>query len=335
MPDIKLGRHRGQFVAVWYDERGNRHRPPLGTDRKHALTQIAALKARLAQRAPAGTLTVGAIYAAYIRDREEEGKDVERIKNAWKRMEPDFGHIRPGDITKSVCNAYIAARRNTVLKSGKKISDGTIWTELGYLRCALAFAVKKTWLASAPYIKLPQKPGPREHHLTKEQARLVIENASAPHVRLYLILALTTAGRMSAVLQLTWVRVDLEARRIYLRNPELEETPKGRATVPINDMAYAALVEAKKSALSPFVIEWGGTSIASVKKGVGDAAARAGVKCSPHVLRHTAAVWMAQDGVSMAKIAQYLGHRDSRTTERIYARFSPEFMRDAAAALEL
>jgi hypothetical protein len=59
--------------------------------------------------------------------------------------------------------------------------------------------------------------------------------------------------------------------------------------------------------VSPNVIEWGGTSVATVKKGIAAAARRAGVKRSAHVLRHTAAVWMAEDGVPMPVIAQYLG----------------------------
>jgi len=36
----------------------------------------------------------------------------------------------------------------------------------------------------------------------------------------------------------------------------------------------------------------------------------------------------------MRKIAQFLGHSDVRTTERIYALYSPDYLRDAAAALE-
>jgi integrase len=55
---------------------------------------------------------------------------------------------------------------------------------------------------------------------------------------------------------------------------------------------------------------------------------------TPHILRHTAAVWMAAAGVSMARIAQYLGHDNSRTTEAIYARFAPEHLVDASKALE-
>lgn len=56
---------------------------------------------------------------------------------------------------------------------------------------------------------------------------------------------------------------------------------------------------------------------------------------TPHLLRHTAAVWMAEAGISMAKIAQYLGRSDNRITERVYARFAPEHLADAAGALEV
>jgi integrase len=44
---------------------------------------------------------------------------------------------------------------------------------------------------------------------------------------------------------------------------------------------------------------------------------------------------MAQNGVNLGKIAEMLGHADSRTTERVYKRFTPDFLRDAANALEL
>jgi integrase len=330
MSDIKLGTHRGQFVAVWRDAGGHRQRRSLGTDdRKLALIRLSALKANLSARVPAGPLTVGTIYAAYISDREEDGKCVARIKDAWKRMSTTFEYMRPSDITKADCNAYIVKRR----KDG--VSDGTTWTELGYLRCALAFAVKKQWITSAPFIKLPQKPGPREHHLTRDEAKRLLDAAATHHVQLFIRLALATAGRASTLLELTWVRVDLDARRIYLRDPERGVTNKGRATVPINDSLLLALTEARRASVSPFVIEWAGSRVQSVKKAVGAAAARAGVKCTPHVLRHTAAVWMAEAGVPMEQIAQYLGHRTSKITASTYARFSPDFQREAAAALEI
>ena len=72
----------------------------------------------------------------------------------------------------------------------------------------------------------------------------------------------------------------------------------------------------------------------SIKKAIRMAALRSGVPCSPHVFRHTAGVWMAQADVPMQKISQFLGHTSTKVTERTYARYSPSFMKDAAAALE-
>jgi len=104
--------------------------------------------------------------------------------------------------------------------------------------------------------------------------------------------------------------------------------------VPINGRAYEALEEAVRGALTSHVIEWDGKPVKSVKKAIRKAAERSGVACSPHVFRHTAGVWMAQADVPMQKISQFLGHTSTRVTERTYARYSPSFMRDAAAALD-
>ena len=82
------------------------------------------------------------------------------------------------------------------------------------------------------------------------------------------------------------------------------------------------------------MIEYGGKPILKIRKALGRVAAAAGVPwCTPHVLRHTAAVWMAESGIAMSVIAQYLGHTDSRITERVYTRYSPTYLRQAAAAL--
>lgn len=44
---------------------------------------------------------------------------------------------------------------------------------------------------------------------------------------------------------------------------------------------------------------------------------------------------MAEAGVPMEEIASFLGHSDMKITRDVYARFSPNALRDAAAALEL
>jgi len=46
-------------------------------------------------------------------------------------------------------------------------------------------------------------------------------------------------------------------------------------------------------------------------------------------------VWMAEAGVPMAEIAQYMGHSDPKITYRIYARYSPTYLQRAANALQV
>jgi integrase len=112
------------------------------------------------------------------------------------------------------------------------------------------------------------------------------------------------------------------------------QTSKYRATVPMNNQIREALLEAKEGALSDYVIEHGREKVLSIKKGFAAACERSGIKATPHMLRHSAAVWMAEENVPMTQIAQFLGHTDSRITERVYARFRPSFLANAAAALE-
>jgi len=99
--------------------------------------------------------------------------------------------------------------------------------------------------------------------------------------------------------------------------------------------ARAALQEARQGALTPWVIEWAGKPVKSVKRGLSVAAKRAGLEhVSPHDLRRSAAIHMAEDGVSIFEIAQFLGHSNERITYQAYARFQPDHLRRAASALE-
>jgi integrase len=83
------------------------------------------------------------------------------------------------------------------------------------------------------------------------------------------------------------------------------------------------------------VIEWGGHQVLSIKKGFAAACKRAGLSdITPHVLRHTAASWMAEKGVDMFRISKFLGHTNTKITEERYAKLHPDFLSDAAEALD-
>lgn len=325
MQEYSIGRLNGRFVVVWYEEDGRRRRYRLDADTLER-AEAEARDVLLAETAGKDELTVETIWKAY--SETVVGRPVhESMKYTGRSVLPWFGAFRPDQIGVQDCKAYIADRRQA------GIQDGTIWTQLGKLRTCLNWAEKTGLLERAPFIERPSKPAPKERYLTREEITRILAVDCAPHIKLAIRLMLSTAARVTAVLELTWGRVDFERRQINLRTGESQR--KGRAVVPMTESLHAALLEVQKAALSDYVVEWAGRPVKSIKKGFKAAAVAAGLPdVSPHVLRHTAAVHMAEAGVSMDEIAQFLGHSDSRITASVYARYSPEHLRKAASALE-
>jgi integrase len=321
-----IGRLRGGLALVYYRD-GKRKRHTLGTSSPSEAQRIApALYTELTR--PKGT-TVAELWNAYTAAKAGRAV-VGTMKHTWKALEDRFGPLEGETITTEHCRAHIEARR----KAG--IQDGTIHTELGHLRMVLVWAVKQNHIGKAVHIERPPKPKPPEKHLTRKQVLALLRATDAPHIRLFIHLGYATAGRKAAILGLTWDRVDFERGKINLKDPKLTTPHKGRAIVPMTRTLRAALQDARQGALTAYVVEWGGERVASVKKGLATASAKAGLpKVSHHMLRHSAAVRMAEDGVPMEEIASYLGHSNVKVTRDIYARFSPDHLRNAAESLEL
>jgi integrase len=225
-------------------------------------------------------------------------------------------------ISRDDCREYHKARK----RAGK--SNSTVKTELEFLRACLRFHYK----ANAPSIWMPPDSKPRERYLNEAERDKLLASIDAPHVKLFVILALTTGARMSALLDLTWDRVDLNVGTVDLNPAGREITNKRRTIVKLNERAINALREAQEARQTDHVIEYGREPVKSIRKAIRAAAARSGVPCSPHVFRHTAGVWMANANVSMDRIAQRLG-TTVRIAEKHYARFSPSYQQEAADAL--
>lgn len=326
MREYRIGRLSGRFVVTWRGEDGKRRRHRLAAlTRKDAEREAIDLIRRVTM--PTDGATTADVWNAY---RDHLGNRSTGVNMGYLGgpILDHFGALRPDQITVDHCRAYAAKR-----KAGK-ISQGTIWTELGYLRSAMNWAAKIRMIDHAPHVERPPKPAPRDRYLSRAEIDKLLAADCEPHIRLAILLMLTTAGRVGAILDLTWNRVDLDRGIIRLRN-DIEGPRKGRATVPINATLRAALTFAREAALTDYVVEWAGDRVQSIRKGFASAVANAGLKnVTPHVLRHTAAVHMAEAGVPMEVISQYLGHSNAQITRSVYARFSPDFMADAAAALD-
>jgi integrase len=84
-------------------------------------------------------------------------------------------------------------------------------------------------------------------------------------------------------------------------------------------------------------VEFNGKPIRSVKTAFSRAVQIAGLsweggKIVPHTLRHTAATWLMQRGVSIWQAAGYLG-MSPETLDRVYGHHSPDHLKGAATAI--
>lgn len=327
MPEYRLTRLRGGWaVSIWNDgRRVGRYSLATG-DRKEAERRLAKFAA---DREKPKHVTVAYLWQRY-RDENAQKRIAANMAFSGKSVLPELGHLLPDDVTDAKTRAYATKRK----RAGRK--QGTVWTEMNHLQVVLNWAAKQRIVPHAVAVQKPPKPPPRDRRITRAEARRLLDAAGSPHVQLAIALMLGTGARVGAILELTWDRVDFDRGLISYAVPDEMGRRKGRATVPMTPDLHARLTAARRGAQSDYVVEWAAKQVGSIKRGFARAAADAGLAdVTPHVLRHTAATWMAEAGRPMTEIAAVLGHVDSRTTERIYARFSPAFLRETVAALDM
>jgi integrase len=321
VPEWRIKLYRGRYAAV-RSVNGKTERRALRTaDLGEARRQLKDFLAK-----PVGE-SVGELVDAYLDDKDKTAIRAKDLRGAWKQAKETFAHLRPDQVTRELCRSY----RDQRYAGGRK--PNTVRKELEVVRAALNFHKK----GLDAVFELPPPPPPKERYLSRDEARKLLKAARRfPHVRAFIALSLATGARQSALLELTWDRVDFNRRRITLSlGNAMDETRKRRATVPMNRRAYRYLRVMREAATCPHVIEWGGHRVLNVKKGFKAACDRAGLgEITPHILRHTAASWMAESGVDMFRISRYLGHSDTKVTERRYAKLHPDFLSDAADALD-
>ena len=314
---------RGGFALVWWEveggERQRRRKQLTSTDRESAKAEAR----REWEGGDESPWTVGRImtgYLATIADKTSHG----RRKDGWKAMTPFWENIDPAMIDEPMAKAY---------RSKRKVSDATARYELLQLSTALKWAVGAGHIDRKPAIWLPSTPERKLRHLTRAEFDRFFDAVRADHAKLYVMIGLHTCARPSAILDLTWERVDFMRGKIDFTPAGHVRTAKRRTVVPISDDLLPWLQKGKAAATTEWVIERGGVRVANIKKAFQAASERSTVHATPYTLRHTGAVWAAEAGVSMPELAQFMGHDDDRTTQSHYARFSPDHLRGVANAI--
>lgn len=293
-------------------------------DRGRAQTVLAQAIIEAQQPALPPQPTVADVLDLYSAARAET-HSAKQLANSCRQVRDVLGWLPAGDVKAAHIRTYIARRREACR------ANGTIAEELRKLRAALRWAAGEGFVDMPRPWTIPLRVKPRDRWLTQQEADALVAGAVEPHVRLYLTLALHTAARSNAILELPWRAVDLE-RRIVAYPAKLGG--KRRVAVPINDTLLNALQEARDHATTEWVIEYGGKRVTRMNGGWRGALRRSGIAhCTRHDLRRTAGSLMIQSGVPLELVSAVLGHRSTEVTRSVYAHLAIEHLRPAMDAL--
>ena len=271
----------------------------------------------------------------YLQGPSMDKRAHQRDLYAAKRLTPFFQGKALNDVGPADIQAYIDKRGT------EGVGPATVNKELNLLSAALTYARRRLqWDVPNPVEGMRlQPPEGRIRWIDNAAAASLI--AEAAKVRGYLPdfvqLGLHTGMRKGEMLDLSWDRVDLEQRMLYLTDKDQKNGKHG--SVPLNDEALAALQRRREHRdqycpQSPWVFaSRAGERIANVRNGFATACEKAGIAdFHPHDLRHTCAAWLVQSGVDIRVVCELLRHSSIQVTMR-YAHLSSKNVRDAVDRL--
>ena len=306
-------------------------------DAKRELIRFAAKRRRPTANEPDEVSVLDCLVTYCERNiARREHPHAERTALKWWM---DFLHregiVTVADLTLDMQELFIERRRASLMSRHGSASNGTINRDLGIMRVALRDAWKRGHLSTVPHVAMLPTPPPRQRVLTTDEVKALLAGCHAPHLRLYIRLALHTLQRPGAIVELTCPQVCLARGVIDFNPPGRVLSNKRRAVVPITKAIRPELEDAIACSESGHLIEWKGKPVKSIKTAFAAAVRRAGLDgVCPYTLRHTGATLLAAAGVPMRQIAGMLGHTSTKTTEHHYAKHRPEYLSDAANALD-
>ena len=300
----------GIWYVHWSENRRTIRRSTGTRERSEALAFVEEFTHH-AKRPETSVPTCEALYRMKYPEGETERADI-----AWKALGPVFGHLLLTEVTRE---------REAAYKKKRGVAKSTLRTELSMLRASWNSAVRQNIVSAddVPLLDpLPPASAPRDRVLTREEVAKLFEGAKHhERVHRFLWLALQTGARRTAIQELTWRQVDWDSGVVHYLPEGAVQSSKRRASVPISAALrpiLQAAYEARASDDEP-VIGPG----ARINEQLDRVAAQAGVSgVTPHVLRHTAATFMARNGVPLWIIAKVLGNTLEQV-ENVYAKYQP------------
>lgn len=342
----------GFFYAVWSDQ-GRSKRKSMGTQDPRVAQDRFAQWLLMRNEIGAGTgrsFTVAEAWAVYAEHHIPTIAGPRTLAFNWQNLRPHFGDLPVEGADQTAVDGYVAKRTSGRL--GRPVKPQTVRKELSALFAALKFSATPPHRLYDPSlvqtVTMPPAGEPRDRWLRMDEVQRLLDAAArlrrGPHlskVERFLWLALETAARQQAILDLTWDRVDFEINVIHFDVPGRRTTKKRRVSVPISTALRPVLERAWRERTNNLVVGtpskcWASVQMVALEAGFKGERPKPGQKpratgISPHVFRHTAATHMARRGVPLWSIAKILGNT-LKMVERVYAKWCPQ---DAAGTVDM
>lgn len=211
----------------------------------------------------------------------------------------------------------------------------TVSAAIGCMSSAMAFAMRKKWLAANPCHGLTRIDVQRDHAgyrwlQTRAEIEHLLGNCQ-DDLRDAVAVAIGTGMRQGELRNLQWIDVDLERRLIAVRRGDQGTTKSGKPRrIPILDAALPVLRQRALRRAGDVLVFPGpkGKVLSKTTLGRGLKAALArseldtGVRW--HDLRHTFASHWVADGGDIFRLSEILGHSDVNLTRKTYAHLRPQ-----------
>lgn len=220
----------------------------------------------------------------------------------------------------NVCAASASTIRRELVVLNAAAEHNAEWKRIG---------TKATPPTSMPSLDLPSEVVNEEVWLTQSEVALAIEQATG-RLKDFITLLYYTGARRRSIEHLTRFQVKLQIGQINLRSPKetqaQRQSKKRRGVVPIfpeirpiverlmedNKASEWLFGNGNRDMYRPFVKHL--TALGLDYKA-----------CHPHVMRHSRATHLLQDGVDIYDVARLLGDTVA-TIERVYGHHSAEFV---------
>jgi len=324
---------KGKNWYIDYYVKGRRKRRKIGPSKKLAQQVLQDVHVKMAKGEYLGVYDEKKIpfedfsqqYLAYSKANKALSTYKRRDKVSIGHLNFFFNGKYLFEITPQMIEKYKAARL-------EKVAPATVNRELACLKHMYNKGIEWGYTKSNPVksVKLLKEPPGRLRYLRPEEVKKLLD-ACKGYLRSIVITALNTGMRKGEILALKWKDVDLENRKITVRNAKNNET----RVIPVNKTLYQELESLSQKPNGEYVFtNGGGHPFGDIKKGFISALKRAEIKDFHfHDLRHTFGSHLVMQGIDLKTVQQVMGHKQIKMTMR-YSHLSPEYVQEAIERLD-